>query len=124
MAILGIIQLCSLNLGGIFSLFWARGIAMKKPSSRYWILAIHSMFMAICAAGICIALYRPDCENYLNIHGVHTAVGRSWVIAFLLFKFVLYGLPVFLLMLKKVKEQFIGQPGAGCPPHIVAAPDP
>ena len=124
LTVLGIVQLLSVNLGGIFTLFWAKGIARTKPSSRYWVLSIHSIYLALCMAGIAISLFRPDNENFLTVFGDKVCVGRMIVILFLLFSAVIYGLPVLWLMRKDIKDKFIEQSVPGYPPQGVGSPDP
>ena len=121
---LGIIQLLGFNIGGIFWLFWAKGIARYKPSSRYWVLSIHWIYLALCTVGIVISLFQPDSDNYLTVFGADIYVGRMAVILFLLFAAVVYGLPVLWLMRKDIKIHFIEQAGPAYPPQGVGSADP
>ena len=118
--VLGIVQLIGLNLGGIFWLFWSKGISRRKSSSRYWVLSIHTLYLALCTVILAIWLFQPDTAIKLKVYGSNIEAGRMVILAFLLTSYIVYGLPVIWLMRKDIKIQFIEQGVAGYDPQAAA----
>ncbi len=109
LTVLGIVQLIGLNLGGVFWPCWAHGIRERRQSSRRWVLAFHSLYLAVGAYAIVDLIFRLDRGSNLSVFGDSVAVGRPIILAFLLSLVVIFGLPVLWLMSKEVKREFIEQ---------------
>lgn len=106
MWVLGIVQLVGLNLGGIFWLFWSKGIAEKKQSSRRWILIVHSIYLALACWALIDWISNSGNESYLWVFGENVPVGRFVVLTFIIILAVVFALPVFWLMKKNVSVEF------------------
>ena len=107
LTVLGIIQLIGLNLGGILWLVWARGIDARKPSSRRWVIAIHSVYLACCAWGLFKYFFDPGKMGHLMVLGRKIDAAPSLILAFILLMVLVYGLPVVWLLSKGVRQEFI-----------------
>lgn len=104
--VLGVVQLLGLNLGRFFWLAWASGIRQAKPSSRRWVIAIHSIYLAIVAVGLTKWSADPD-SVHMRIFGYAIDVSPNLILTFFLLMIVIYGLPVVCLMSKRVRQEFI-----------------
>jgi hypothetical protein len=107
---LGVLQLLGMNLGGFFWLAWASGIREGKQSSRRWVIGVHSIYLALFAWGLARWFGDPSQMNYLYFFRHRIEIQPSVMLGVLLLLGFLYGLPVFWLMRKAVKEEFIEHP--------------
>jgi cbb3-type cytochrome oxidase subunit 3 len=113
--VLGIVQLIGLNIGGIFWLFWADGIRKRKKSSRNWVLAAHSCYLALSGFIIFRLIVEPDTMGHLYFYKSEIEVPLLAAWGFVLFLTVIYGLPMYWLLRRDTKREFIEQAAAPNP---------
>lgn len=115
--VMGIIQLASLNLGGIFWLEWAYGVRAGKQSSRRWVIGVHAVYLAACLWLLAQWFLGSMDLSHLRVFGHRLEVGRLAILVFILVLMLIYGLPVAWLMSKNVKREFVesGAPPSGGP---------
>jgi uncharacterized BrkB/YihY/UPF0761 family membrane protein len=109
LTVLGVIQLIGLNLGGFFWLFWADGIRKRKKSSRNWVIVVHSVYLVLSGYMIYYMIKHPDKTNHLTVYGSDVLVSPLIVWGFVLLLIVIYGLPLYWLLDRKTKKEFIEQ---------------
>jgi len=106
LVVLGILQIMSLNVCGFCSLFWAKGIKKKKPSSRNWVFVIHGLYLLVAISFVVWGVISPSFFSTLTVSG-HPVKIPPWVgFSFIMFFVIAHLIPVILLARNDVSKEF------------------